>query len=49
MVIGKVAGQDTLEMPLMQDDHMIQALAPDTPSQRPPAEPVVADLTKRVP
>jgi hypothetical protein len=33
MVIGKVAGQEALEMPLMQDDYMIQALTPDTPNQ----------------
>jgi hypothetical protein len=33
MIIAKVAGQNTLQMPLVQDDHMIQALAPDTPNQ----------------
>src|SRR5918992_4468000 len=33
MVIGKVAGQDALEMPLMEDDHMVQTLAANTPNQ----------------
>jgi hypothetical protein len=33
VIIGNVAGQDALEMLLMQDEHMIQALAPDTPNQ----------------
>jgi hypothetical protein len=33
MVIGKVASQDALEMPRMEDDHMVQTLPADTPNQ----------------
>jgi hypothetical protein len=33
MIIGKVAAQEALQMLLVQDDHLIQALAPDTPNQ----------------
>src|SRR5882724_3357982 len=33
MVIGKVAGQDALEMPRMEDDPMVQTLSADTPNQ----------------
>ena len=33
MVIGKVAGQEALQMPLMQDDHLIQTLPSDTPDE----------------
>jgi hypothetical protein len=29
MVIGEIAGQDAAEMPLAEDEHMIQALSPD--------------------
>jgi hypothetical protein len=33
MIIGKIAAQKALQMLLVQDDYMIQALAPDTPNQ----------------
>jgi hypothetical protein len=33
MIIGKVAAQEALQMLLVQDDDMIEALAPDTPNQ----------------
>jgi hypothetical protein len=33
MVIRQVAGQDALEMPLMEDDHVIQTLPTDAPNQ----------------
>jgi hypothetical protein len=31
MVIGKVSGQDTAKVSLAEDEHVIQALAPDRP------------------
>jgi hypothetical protein len=33
MIRGKVAAQEALQMLLVQDDHLIQALVPDTPNQ----------------
>src|SRR6266700_3319838 len=33
MIIGKVVGQDVSQMPLVQDDDMIQTLPPDTPDE----------------
>ncbi len=33
MVIGTVAGQEALHMPLMQDDHLIQTCPPDTANE----------------
>src|SRR5512134_281117 len=33
MVIGKIACEDTREMPLMEDDHMVQTFPADTPNQ----------------
>src|SRR5262245_12921461 len=33
MVIGKGASQEALQMPLMEDDHIIQTLPPDTASE----------------
>lgn len=33
VVIGKVAGQDTSEMPLMEDDDLVQTLPADAPDQ----------------
>ena len=33
VIIGTIVGQDALQMLLVQDDHMIQALTPDTSNQ----------------
>src|SRR4030095_2806058 len=33
MVIRQVASQDTLEVALMEDDHVVQTLPADTPNQ----------------
>ena len=33
MVIGKVSGQDTAKVSLAEDEHVIQALAPDRPDE----------------
>jgi hypothetical protein len=33
MVVGEVAGQDSVEMSLAENENVIQALAPDRPDQ----------------
>jgi hypothetical protein len=33
MIVDKVAGQDTLEMQLVEDYHMVQTLPADTPDE----------------